>query len=248
MIILDSRVGSKDLINYMPKNAAKLGHLEYGDASFLGNGPNDEPIPVGIELKRLLDLLNSMVTGRLSGHQLPGMQACYRVRYLIVEGIWRPNPQSGLLEYPRGKKWLPVALGTRTFMARDLEAFLNTQDIIGGMHIRTTGSPRQTAQVILALYHWWCDKTWDEHRSHLAFDESGSLGTAQLVKPTLRKRMAKELPGIGVMKSGAVEAHFENVVEMVNAPAEEWEKIPGIGKDIGEKVVKEMNEVRRERG
>ncbi len=247
MITLDNRVGSKDLLKYMPKGRAKLGHLEYGDAAFLGNGPNEEPIPVGIELKRLLDLLSSMVTGRLSGHQLPGMQACYRVRYLIVEGIWRPNPQSGLLEYPRGKVWLPVELGNRTFMAREVEGFLNTQDVIGGMHIRVTNSARQTAQVILNLYHWWTDKSWEEHRSHLAFDESDTLSTALLTKPKLLRRMAKELPGIGWKKSQAVEAHFENVVEMVNADVGEWEKIAGVSKGIGEKVVAEMNEVRRER-
>lgn len=247
MITLDARIGSKDLLKYLPKGKARLGHLQYGDASFLGNGPDDVPIPVGIELKRLLDLLSSMTTGRLSGHQLPGMQACYRVRYLVVEGIWRPNPSTGLLERPMGKGWVPVELGTRTFMASEVDGYLNTLDMLGGMHVRTTGSPRQTAQLILSIHHWWTDKKWEAHRSHLAFDESDGLGTALLTKPKLLRRIAKELPGVGWARSQAVAAYFDNVVEMVNAPSEEWEKIEGIGEVIAEEVVREMNEVRREK-
>ncbi len=244
---MDARIGSKDLLKYFPKGRARLGHLQYGDASFLGNGPDDVPIPVGIELKRLLDLLSSMTNGRLSGHQLPGMQACYQVRYLVVEGIWRPSPSTGLLEHPKGKGWVPVELGTRTFMASEVDGYLNTLDMLGGMHVRTTASPRQTAQLILSIHHWWTDKKWEAHRSHLAFDESDGLGTVLLTKPKLLRRMAKELPGVGWARSLAVAEHFDNVVEMVNAPSEEWEKIEGIAKGIAGQVVMEMNEVRREK-
>jgi ERCC4-type nuclease len=247
MITIDNRVGSKDLMKFMPKGKAKLGKLQFGDAAFLGNGPDEIPIPVGLEVKRLLDLLNSMVTGRLSGHQLPGMQASYKVRYLLVEGIWRPNPQSGLLEYPRGKQWLPVELGSRTFMAREVEGYLNTLDMLGGMHVRTTGSPRQTAQMLLNIHHWWTDKKWEEHRSHLAFDESSGLGTAQLTKPSLLRRVAKELTGIAWGRSRAVEAHFDSVVEMVNADQAEWEKIEGVAKKIAHQVVEELHKIRREK-
>lgn len=246
-IIIDSRIGSKDLIKYMPKHLARLGRLEYGDASFLGNGPDGVLIPVGLELKRLTDALSSMATGRFAGHQLPGMQAVFKVRYLVVEGIWRANPQTGLLEYPRGKKWLPVDLGGRQFMARELEGFLTTQEIMGGMHLRITGTPKQTAQLLVNLHHWWTDKKWEQHHSHLAFDLSDGPETALLRKPGLLRRMAKELPGIGWGRSRAVEDYFDSVADMVNAEESEWLEIAGVAKGIAPQVVEAIREKRRVR-
>ena len=239
-ITIDSRVGSKDLMAYLPKAKARLGRLEYGDASWLGSGPEGVPVMVGVELKRLLDMLQSMQNGRFAGYQLPGLQACYEVVYLIVEGDYRPNPRNGLLEKPIGKRWVSVELGTRRFMYQELEGFLNTQDVLGKVRVRRTKDPRHTAQLLLALHHWWTDKTWEEHRSHLALDESGGLAGGFLTKPGLKRRVAKELPGIGWGRSIAVAEHFESVREMVNAEREEWMGIPGIDKVISEKVVESI--------
>ena len=61
--------------------------MDYGDAMVTGNGPCGQ-VDIGIERKRIGDLVNSITTGRLSGHQLPGLLAQYYKVYIIVEGMY----------------------------------------------------------------------------------------------------------------------------------------------------------------
>jgi excinuclease UvrABC nuclease subunit len=44
------------------------------------------------------------------------------------------------------------------------------------------------------------------------------------------------LPGVGVERSGAVAAHFPSVKAMVDARAEEWMMVPGIGKTLAARI------------
>src|SRR5271166_1849574 len=64
--------------------------LHAGDFSFLGNGPNDEPWTIGIERKRMRDMVNSIRGGRFSGEQLPKLLN-YDRAYLIFESRWKTD-------------------------------------------------------------------------------------------------------------------------------------------------------------
>jgi len=61
-----------------------------------------------------------------------------------------------------------------------------------------------------------------------------------LKPPSLVRRVAKELPGIGWERSLLVEETFDSVRTMVNAPLEQWLEIEGIGKGIATKVQEEL--------
>src|ERR1035437_1169131 len=69
MILIDKRIGSADLL--APLQAAgfdaQLVELAFGDLAFEGKGPNGTTLNVGVELKRLGDLVSSLRTGRLAG-------------------------------------------------------------------------------------------------------------------------------------------------------------------------------------
>lgn len=245
MITIDSRVGSKDLMAYLPQRLAKLGRLEYGDASWIGNGPGGMPLMAGMERKKLHDAISSMESGRFAGHQLPGLRASFQVIYLVVEGIWRANPRSGILETPRGKGWVPIEHGQRRYMERELSGWLNTQEMLGGVRVRQTGTARQTALLLTSLHHWWVDKAWEEHRSHLALDNTlDTGGRGLLVKPSRKRMIACQLPHIGWKRSQAVEDYFETVREMMNADEEVWMGIEGIDKGIARQVVEAIREGR----
>ena len=60
MILLDRRIGSSDL--YQPLRACnlpvELTTLESADVAWLGRGPEGVPTPIGVEIKRIGDLLN----------------------------------------------------------------------------------------------------------------------------------------------------------------------------------------------
>jgi len=232
-ITIDSREGSAFLINHLPHGMVSVGRLEYGDVSFVGNGPNDEPILVGIERKALGDLINSITSGRFAGHQLPGLVSSYHVVYLIVEGLWRPGT-TGLLEVRKGQGWEPLDRGRR-WMWADVEAWLTTVEQKAGVRIRKTVGMGETAAMILALYRWWTSKEYDEHRAHLTLHKPPD--SAALRKASLVRVMAAELPGIGWEKSERVAKRFRNVVEMVNAEEHEWREVEGVGNTIAHKIV-----------
>src|SRR5262245_5878451 len=105
MIRVDSRSGSGELSPYFEPYGlvVEKTHLDYGDFDFEGSGPKGK-CGVVFERKRIEDLVDSMQTGRLSGHQLPGICENYDYGYLIIEGIWRPG-REGFLEIGNRNGW-----------------------------------------------------------------------------------------------------------------------------------------------
>lgn len=237
MIYLDNRIGSGDLEIYFRQwhIPHQLTRLDYADVAFVGKGPDGVPFPVGIEIKKVGDVLNCITSGRFAGHQLPGLLEDYARVWLIVEGIYSAD-SDGLLVHRRGKKLVPIASGARRFMYRDLDHWLTTMEVKVGIKIRRTASRPETARVCADLFAWWTHKEWGEHRAHLAFDDPPPDHIA-LVRPNVVRRVAKELPGVGWTKSGAVAKKFPTVKAMCEATEENWMEIEGIGKTLAHKIV-----------
>lgn len=245
MLFIDDRIGSRDLIDPLRKYGvpADLHRLEYGDFAFVGRGSRGFPLTVGIELKNTSDLLKSLSSGRFTGHQLPGLLAGYDRVWLLTEGIWRAS-ESGVLEVLQGGAWRPAAAGTSRIMARDLDKQLLTLTIRGGVLHHHCATRTDTVRWLSALYHWWVDKDLDEHKSHLAFHQV-DLDRALLEIPSLTRKVAKELPGVGWEKSRAVESHFGSVHRMVTADRSEWTQVPGIGKTLAARITTALREGER---
>ena len=245
MIRLDNRVGSGDLESYFRKWRVPftLCRLEYGDAAIKGNGPNGSTIEVGVEIKKVRDALNSICDGRFAGHQLPGLLESYQCVWLVLEGQFSCDFESGLLTFRKGKRMAPLSVGTRQFMFRDLDHWLTTMETRGGVKVRRTLSRMETARYIADLHSWWTVKEFEQHRSHLAFDETMVDGDI-LLRPNLVRRIAAELPGIGWTRSKAVAARFGSVVEMVLANENEWKECEGVGQGIAAKVTKALMDSR----
>lgn len=243
LIQIDERTGSAELQSLFPPGVPTIvGRLEFGDFAFLGNGPEDEPVSIGVERKGIKDLLNSISTGRLAGHQLIGLVNNYHYVYIVVEGLWRFNPTDGMLEERCGQGWEPIQLGSRRFMAREVLSFLHTLMVKTGVMVFYSGTKRETVQVVSMLHGWWSNKSWDEHTAHLGLvkQHKSTDGAVELVKAPLLRRVAAELPGIGWQKSREVAKHFGSVLEMSLATEREWRQIPGIGKILAERITKEI--------
>lgn len=73
--------------------------LDHGDILIIGNGPNGSALRIGIEVKRVGDVLACMDDGRLAGldGQLEGMHRDYDLSWLVVEDELRPDHDSGIL-------------------------------------------------------------------------------------------------------------------------------------------------------
>jgi ERCC4-type nuclease len=241
VILLDYRIGSSDL--YSPLRSlnvpVEITTLEAGDVAWLGRGPDESLVPCAIEIKRVGDLLQSITSGRLVGEQLPKLIHNYQRVWLLVEGRYRAGAD-GLVETRQGPQWAPLISGRGPMTYRAVESFLTTLEVRTGIHLRHTFDREETAVVIAALYSWWTGKAWEEHHAHHALHHP--ITDADLLyKPSLRRRIAAELPGIGVGKSAAVADHFPSVRALVEADEIAWTRIPGIGKGLAKKITEAIN-------
>lgn len=241
MIYVDDRTGSSDLFPMLRRLGlpSTMTRLTFGDISFIGNGPEDLPISVGIEVKSLKDILTCMTDGRFTGHQLPGMLQSYQQVWLLLQGSYRACPLTGILQQlkPNGQ-WYEATLGSRRFMWKDLETWLLSVQVKGGLNLHKCSGWNEGAQWIGTLYRWWTSKAYEDHRGHLGVHSSNLplFDRAILVRPTLCRMVALQLPGIGVEKSGQVADYFGSVHNMVTADITDWEYINGIGRTIASRI------------
>lgn len=237
---VDRRIGSSDL--YLPLMQAgvptDLTDLTYGDCAFLGRGPADRPVTIGIERKTVPDLVQSLLTGRLNGHQLPGLIGGYEFAWILVEGAYRSDDE-GCLLLPRKGGWYPLSLRGQRFQAATLDAWLLTLSLRGGARVVQTWNASGTVRWLKALYLWWTQKAWEEHHGHLALDQAmPERDAVLLIPPTIVQRIAAQLPGIGYSRAKDVSNAFPTILTMACAPAQQWKTIPGIGPVLSERVVK----------
>jgi ERCC4-type nuclease len=173
---------------------AEMTQLEYGDACFDGNGPEDKNITIGIERKTLGDMLNCIDDARYVQHQRPGMLAMYRYNFLFVEGIWKPDIDSGyLLELVGSMNWRPPR--NHSYQVRYSKLFRYLMSIqLAGTPVIMTRDLDHTAFNIVELFRYFMKK-WDQHTSLL---EVQKLNIPTLDgKPSLTRRWAEELEGVG---------------------------------------------------
>lgn len=220
MLLIDRRVGSKDLYPPLKKLGlpADLVELDYGDLAFEGRGPNATSVLVGIELKTLPDLVNSLRTRRLARRQLPGLLKTYEHAWLVVEGLWRPDRQGELTMYqgPR-RRWRPLH---GRMSSSEMEKRLLTLEMCG-LHVRYTTSRVATLAFVVSLYRWFTDKTMEQHQSHIAIH-----GPLHLVPISRFRQAVATFPEIGLKTSLAVERHFEGSLDRAcTADADEWAAI-----------------------
>jgi len=241
MVLIDKRKGSVEMASRMgiPNTVT---HLEYADAAFQGVGPGDAPVLVGVERKHIADMVSSMDSGRLSGHQLIGLVNSYNYVYLIVEGYWRARAD-GLLEVKK-REWTPMEFGSRRYLAKEVTRFMNTLEVLCGVFIWRTNTLRQTVDYIEDLYGWW-QKPWEQHTSHLQFHRPDVERGESLwfSKPALTTRMVKEISGVGWHLAKAVSARFPTMEMLMGATERELRSVEGVGKVLAKEIYEGLRRV-----
>lgn len=289
MIYVDSRAGSNQLTPLLQRCGvpAHPARMTYGDIKFIGTGPAGEPVTIGIEVKSIHDILTCITDGRFAGHQLPGMIATYEQAWLLIEGQWRHQRGTGILQYlSRSYQWRDASVGSRRFMYRDLLTWLNTVRIKTGILLDCVPDYEHAAVWIAALYSWWTQTKriggeevcgWESHTSHHAINQSSNeqfhsrvkqeerearinghatgnsgisagpstggfvrrrplVDPAVLIRPTVCRMVAAQLPGVGYARSDTVAKAFPTVEKLVAASEKELAGIEGVGK-VGAKKI-----------
>jgi len=209
----------------------------------------DEKV-VAIERKKIGDMASCVLDGRF----LFQMQTCKEVGAdylcLILEGRYRRNPEDGLLEVPvwgisprsgkRAEVWEPIR---PTTMFSRFDQYLTELQRDVGIIVKHTENVRGTADTILALYQNFQTPP-DQHQS-LNRIFKPPTPSVQLVKPSLVRRVASELDGIGWEWSKVVADRFKSVRDMIEADVAVWaglEKVSGNGKKrrLGKKTAEKV--------
>lgn len=203
------------------------GKLDAGDLCFLGKGPDGE-VTVGVEFKKLKDLLSSLRSGRLQGHQLIGMQQ-FDFRYLLIEGEYRSDDRGLVTVRSRFGEWRPAQ---GSFRASELDKTLIGLPLRAGVYVWQTHTRRETVRWIESLYRSFTDCSWDAHGSHIAIYRPPTLAPISDFRTTI-----STFPGIGTKTSLHVEEHFGGSIrKAVRARAKDWAGIAGIGAKVAQRV------------
>jgi ERCC4-type nuclease len=151
---------------------------------------------------------------------------------LVVEGRMRPGT-SGYVEIPRAKSWLPII---PEIEYSRFDSYLTQLAAYGGVIVKRSESVKETAEIIRSVYHTFQTAPEDHDSLHAIYTEPFPGPVSLFHPPSLLRRIAKELPGIGWKRSAAVSERFDSVQEMFAAGVDEWRQIPGIGKKTAENV------------
>lgn len=239
MILIDRAVGSRELEPYIKRLNVPVekSDLQFGDAAFEGRGPHGT-ISVGIERKALHDMLNCIDDARYAGHQRVGMKQMYDISVLMIEGHWKPHDGEGTLMegYNGGVSWGYCKYRSQRTMYHKLYRYLISVSLTGVI-VSYSRDMTHTAFNIVEWFHYF-QKSWAAHTSMREIQKV-QIPTLN-AKPTLARRWAHDLEGIGVKHSEAAERIFKTPIALANADESEWLKIPGVGVKSAQAIVREI--------
>lgn len=228
MLLVDPAVGSNDLVE--PLRALGLDVQASpidADIAFEGRGIGGTPVTIGVEYKKLHELVQALRTERLQGHQLIKMQA-FDFRWLLIEG--EVLLEGGYLARRVGRNRLKRLEGSMTY--HELTRRLLTMQIAAGLQWVIVDDREQTLKFIETLYRTWTDVDQDAHKSHIAIYEP-----APLIPVSQFRRTVATLPGVGLTLSQRVEDYFPHLREAFSAAPAVWAQIDGIGTKTATKIV-----------
>ena len=214
------------------KDLGKLGPLVpilHGDVVFQGKADGKDVL-VCVERKKMRDLVNCINDGRHLQQVRQAYEAGFNYYSLVIEALWRET-RDGDTEYRSGTNWVRVGMPWSR-----IQAYLTELHYLMGVRVVYSKDTKETIQTIKSMHRFFQTESHDSLKRFYVAPVAGML----LQQPSLVRRVAKELPGIGWERSLAVEANWGSVRDMVNAPVEDWIKLDGIGKGIARRVQEEL--------
>lgn len=211
--------------------------IPHGDCVFWGVGDQDTTIRILVERKKIGDMVNSVLNGRYLYQAQLARDAGFEILILIVEGRIRESPEDGLLEIPawvpliRRRGWKPCV---PSIMYSRFDQYLSELDLFCDIMVKRSYDVAETAAVVRALANLFQGPPSSHQSLHSIYKPPP--GQVSLTRPSLLRRVASDLPGIGWERSRLVAAKFQSVREMVNAEAKTWQEIDGIGKKTAQQV------------
>lgn len=242
MILVANDVGSREMTGTIRRLGVpvQLSELEFSDACFEGNGPKGSTM-IGVECKRIHDMLDCIDSSRYVDHQRKGMAQMFGVSILNVEGNWRAHdPDGWLMEGFRKRdgemSWGYCKPGGRPVKYEKLYRYL-LSIALSGVIITYSRDLFGTAFNICEIYHYF-QKQWDEHTSLLSIHAPSPPDMRD--RPSLVRRWAYALTDVGAKTSIDLERRYKTGGDLADATEDELLQVPGIGKKTAKQIVREI--------
>lgn len=245
MILIDSRDGSKDLIEPLEARGLPV-KREINlptDVAFVGRGVEGAPLLVGIEHKKVEDLMKSLRDNRLNKQNEKMQEAGFDIRFLFIVGSQRFDKQGRMLKRAGRTTWRPIpGIGHGEIIKR-----LYSLQFCTGLVWQWFEYSSGAVKAIELLYRTLTDKDLDQHTSHLAAYEPG-----RIVPMSQMRRTLCTLPGISQQFSRAAEKKFGTLRTAFKACPTDWAelvaedrhgKMRRFGESAGVKVVNAIDPV-----
>jgi ERCC4-type nuclease len=221
---------------------AELGGELASDFEFTGEGP-DGVVLIGVERKTVEEFAQSMRSKRLAGSQLVKAAPTYDEIYVLVEGIWRRQRDSGMLEVKNGG-WHMLRGQIRYSEVDSFICALAAETAPWcSLHVWRTADEEETCAAVVDRYLWW-QKPWHEHRSVLRSVYAPEPSRARKgTRPgfrheaTVLEKWLAALPGLDARVLELAE-YFMSPVDLANAGPERWLAIQG--QRLGPKTVEKV--------
>ena len=225
MLLVDYREGSHDLVAPLLKMGLPVDecNLPSGDIAFEGRGDGGKSTLIGIEFKKLDELVQSLRTERLQGHQLLKMRDAFNHSWLFIEGELTYDSQGRLLKRC-GRKDFKTMPGGMTLS--ELYKRLFVLHLKGGLNWALATKRTDTLKMIESMYRTWTDKDADEHTSHIAAYQAPPLTPISDFRAAV-----KAWPGVGMKASLAAEKAFGGSLRRAATATEaEWAALETVDK------------------
>lgn len=218
MILVDYREGSKDLLAPLEARGVEVAETDIcADVEFVGRGEGGKSVDVGIEYKKLSELIDSMRSGRLQSIQCPRMQEAYAFRYLLIEGEVLYDTKGRLLRR-KGRRFFEPLPGGMT--VGELYKRLFVLHLQYGMNWHIVKGQRDTITYLEILYRTWTDCDLDEHKSHMA-----AFTPPRVVPLSDFRDVVERFPGVGTKVSAEAEKLFGGSIRRAVNSASSWAEI-----------------------
>lgn len=207
---VDDREGSSELLAPLAAMGLPVEEkrLAAGDLAWVGRGEGGEPVSIGVEYKKLSDLVQSLNDGRLlanttaKGGQIPRMVRTYDRNYLVVEGDWERAGDGKVHTWKGPGKRRPLKGAPHAIQLRK-QMFV--VELRWGIKVVYCKSRRDVLDTIFTWYRVWTDKDLDAHKSHLAIHAPDSDTSLRFPMSNFRAGIQAWLPGVGFAASKAIE-------------------------------------------
>lgn len=251
-ILIDPRAGSKEYLKSF--EGASPAQLDAADMAFTGNGPGNQTWFIGIEHKKVSDLVGCIQSGRFSGTQLPKMVRMYDVCFLLVEGILGPDYSTGKLSSRYGKG----NIYTYGISYSGFVNFLTSVQLFSSLSgvpciVLRSVNKKESEMVITGLYHYF-QKPWEEHKSlltpdftkiqrlptEIGFETRPEPGDDDYPEYFLRQAVM-QIKGLSWQMAGKVSEIFQTLENAMGASEKDWERIDGIGKTLARRAYETLH-------